>query len=91
LGLGVALAAYEAPPPATFPIPDVKAPDAANFIVTATVLSAMVLVATIAPALRALRVDPMVAVRHEQRGYFRLTAGITRAPPSSTNPPRETS
>jgi ABC-type antimicrobial peptide transport system permease subunit len=65
LGLGIALAVYAVRPLAMFLIPAVKPTDAANFIVTAVVLTAVALVATIAPALRALRVDTMVALRHE--------------------------
>jgi putative ABC transport system permease protein len=65
LCIGIALAVYAVRPLAMFLIPDVRPTDAANFVVTAAVLSAVALVATVAPALRALRVDPMVALRHE--------------------------
>jgi predicted permease len=65
LGIGIALAVYAVRPLAMFLIPDVRPTDAANFVVTAAVLSAVALVATVAPALRALRVDPTVALRHE--------------------------
>jgi len=43
----------------------VRPADAANFVVVAAVLCAVALAATVAPALRALRVDPVVALRHE--------------------------
>jgi hypothetical protein len=72
LGIGILLAVYAVRPLAMFLIPDVRPTDAANFVVTAAVLTAVALAATLAPALRALPVDPMVALRHEQATAFHL-------------------
>ena len=44
---------------------EVRVGDAANFVVVAAVFCVVALGATVAPALHALRVDPLVALRHE--------------------------
>jgi putative ABC transport system permease protein len=65
VGIGIALAVFAVRPLAMFLVPEVRPADAANFVVVAAVLCAVALAATVAPALRALRVDPVVALRHE--------------------------
>lgn len=65
VGIGIALAVFAVRPLAMFLVPEVRPTDATNFVVVAAVLCAVALAATAAPALRALRVDPVVALRHE--------------------------
>jgi predicted permease len=65
LAIGVALAVFAVRPLAAFLLPDVRPADPANFAAGAAVLCAVALVATVAPAIRALRVDPVVALRHD--------------------------
>jgi ABC-type antimicrobial peptide transport system permease subunit len=62
---GTALAVFAVRPLAAFLVPGVKPADPVNFVIVGTVLSLVALAATTAPALRALRVDPMDALRHE--------------------------
>jgi predicted permease len=65
VAIGIALAIFAVRPLAMFLVPEVRTSDATNFVVVAAVLGAVALAATAAPALRALRVDPVVALRHE--------------------------
>jgi ABC-type antimicrobial peptide transport system permease subunit len=65
VGAGIALAVFAVRPLAMFLVPEVRPTDFTNFVVVAAVLCAVALAATVAPALRALRVDPVVALRHE--------------------------
>jgi ABC-type antimicrobial peptide transport system permease subunit len=65
VGVGIALSILAVRPLAMFLVPEVHPTDATNFIVVATALSLVALLATAAPALKALRVDPVVALRHE--------------------------
>jgi predicted permease len=65
VAVGIALAVFAVRPLAMFLVPEVRTTDATNFVVVAAVLCAVALAATVAPALRALRVDPVVALRHE--------------------------
>jgi predicted permease len=64
-GIGIALAVFAVRPLAAFLIPEVHTTDSTNFIVVAAVLVLVAIVATISPALRALSVDPGIALRHE--------------------------
>jgi ABC-type antimicrobial peptide transport system permease subunit len=65
LAIGLAIAALVVRPLSIFLVPDVRPGDPANFLVVAGVLGVVALAATLAPALRALRVAPTVALRHE--------------------------
>jgi ABC-type lipoprotein release transport system permease subunit len=53
------------PPLSAFLIPGVGPTDFMNFIAVAGVLCLVAIAATISPAARALRVDPVVALRYE--------------------------
>jgi ABC-type lipoprotein release transport system permease subunit len=48
-----------------FLVPELSANDPATFLSVVAVLAAVACVATLGPALRALRVDPMTALRYE--------------------------
>jgi ABC-type antimicrobial peptide transport system permease subunit len=65
LAIGMTLAVFAARPLATFLVPEINATGAGNFVVVGLVLCAVALLATLPPALRALRVDPVVALRHD--------------------------
>jgi ABC-type antimicrobial peptide transport system permease subunit len=65
IGAGMLLAAFAVRPLALFLIPDVRPTDPLNFVAVGAVLSLVALLATVAPALRALRIDPLIALRHE--------------------------
>jgi predicted permease len=65
LAIGITLAVLAVRPLAMFLIPEVRPNDPATFIAVAGVFATVALVATLAPAMRALRVDPVVALRHE--------------------------
>ena len=62
---GLAIAALIVRPLAMFLVPEVRPQDPVNFLAVAGILFAVGVVATAAPALRALRVDPLTALRHE--------------------------
>jgi ABC-type antimicrobial peptide transport system permease subunit len=63
--VGLALARLAVPLAANFLIPTVSPTDPWNFAVAAAVLGTVALVASAAPAVRALRIDPLAALRHE--------------------------
>lgn len=63
--VGLAIAIFAVRPLAYFLLPEVSTGDPATFAMVAGALFLMAVVATIGPALRALRVDPVVALRHE--------------------------
>jgi predicted permease len=65
IGAGMLLAIFAVRPLAMFLIPDVRPTDPLNFLTVGAVLAAVALIATIAPAVRALRVDPLTALRHD--------------------------
>ncbi|SPF54408.1 conserved membrane hypothetical protein [Candidatus Sulfopaludibacter sp. SbA4] len=65
IGIGMALAVFAVRPLAMFLSPEVRPTDLTNFVVVGAVLAVVALAATVSPALRALRVDPVVALRHE--------------------------
>jgi predicted permease len=63
IGLGIAMVATQ--PLAMFLVPGLSPTDPLTFLAVIALLAAVALAATIGPALRALRVDPMVALRYE--------------------------
>jgi putative ABC transport system permease protein len=65
IAIGLALAVIAVRPLAAFLIPEVHPGDPANFAIVAAVLLAVALLASIAPALRALGIDPIAALRHD--------------------------
>jgi ABC-type antimicrobial peptide transport system permease subunit len=62
---GLALAFSAVQPLGLFLVPGLSALDSATFIAVVGVLGVVALSATLTPAIRALRVDPMVALRYE--------------------------
>ena len=63
VGLGISIFATK--PLAMFLVPDLSPSDPATFLTVVGVLAVVAFAATLGPALRALRVDPMVALRYE--------------------------
>lgn len=62
-GLAIALGATR--PLAKFLVPGLSPSDPASFVAVIVILTAVALLATIVPAVRALRVDPITALRYE--------------------------
>jgi len=65
VAIGLAAAAVAVRPLAMFLVPEVRPGDPLNFVAVACVLALVAGLATVAPTLRALGVDPAVALRHE--------------------------
>jgi predicted permease len=63
IGIGLSLSIVAVRPLAMFLTPEVRTTDITNFVVVGAALALVALVATVSPALRALRVDPVVALR----------------------------
>jgi len=63
--IGLALASFATRPLAMFLVPGLSASDPSAFLAVVGVLSGVVFLATLAPAVQALRVDPMTALRYE--------------------------
>jgi predicted permease len=63
VGLGMAVVAVR--PLAMFLLPEVRPTDPSTFVAVAAALFGVAVAATVGPALRALRVDPAVALRHD--------------------------
>jgi ABC-type antimicrobial peptide transport system permease subunit len=63
IGIGLAISIFAVRPLAMFLTPEVRTTDASNFVIVGAGLALVSLIATIAPALGALRVDPVVALR----------------------------
>ena len=65
MGIGLAVAVVAVRPLAMFLVPEVRPTDPMNFVAVACMLALVAGLATVAPTVRALRVDPAVALRHE--------------------------
>ncbi len=65
VGIGLGLAFLAAQPLAMFLVPEIKPSDPLNYAVVALVLGIVGVIASLGPALRALGVDPITALRHE--------------------------
>ncbi len=65
LVIGLGISVFATKPLAMFLVPDLSTSDPTTFLTVIAVLGAVALVATLGPAVRALRVDPMVALRYE--------------------------
>ena len=65
VGIGLAIAVVAVRPLSMFLVPEVRPADPMNFVAVACLLSLVAALATVAPIVRALRVDPAVALRHE--------------------------
>jgi putative ABC transport system permease protein len=65
IAIGLTIALFAVRPLAMFLIAGIRPVDAASFVAVATVLFLVAGLATIVPALRALRADPMTALRYE--------------------------
>ena len=63
--IGLFVAVFAVRPLSMFLVPEVRATDPANFLAVACGLALVAALATLAPTLRALRVDPATALRHE--------------------------
>jgi ABC-type antimicrobial peptide transport system permease subunit len=65
LGIGLAIAVFVSKPLAMFLVPELSPTDLVTFAMVIAVLLAAALAATIVPVVRALRVDPITALRYE--------------------------
>jgi predicted permease len=65
LAIGLGISIFATKPLAMFLVPELSPSDPATFLTVAGVLATVAFAATLGPALRALRVDPMVALRYE--------------------------
>jgi putative ABC transport system permease protein len=65
VALGLAVAVFATRPLAMFLVSDLRPTDPATYLGVIAVLAAVAVAATLAPALRAIRVDPMTALRSE--------------------------
>lgn len=65
VAIGLGLAVFATKPLAMFLVPELSTTDPATFLAVLAVLVAVSLTATLGPALRAVRVDPVIALRYE--------------------------
>jgi predicted permease len=65
LAIGLGISYFAVRPLALFLVPGVRPADPLNFVTAAFALALVAVVASISPALRALRIDPAVALRRE--------------------------
>jgi ABC-type antimicrobial peptide transport system permease subunit len=65
VGIGLGLAVFAIKPLAMFLVPELSTTDPATFLAVVAVLVAVALTATLGPALRAVSVDPVIALRYE--------------------------
>jgi predicted permease len=63
IAIGLGLSIFAVRPLAMFLSPEVRTTDITNFVAVGAALALVALIATVSPALRALRVDPVVALR----------------------------
>jgi ABC-type antimicrobial peptide transport system permease subunit len=63
IALGLSISIFAVRPLAMFLTPEVRTTDISNFVAVGAALALVALVATISPALRALRIDPVAALR----------------------------
>ncbi len=63
--IGLAVAAFAVRPLSAFLVPEVRPADPMNFVAVSCVLALVTAIATLPPTVRALRIDPAVALRHE--------------------------
>ena len=65
LAIGLGISIFATKPLAIFLVPDLSTSDPATLLTVVAVLGTVAFAATLGPALRALRIDPMVALRYE--------------------------
>jgi len=65
MAVGLTVAVFAVRPLAMFLSPEIHTGDPLTFILVAVALAAVAMIATIAPAAQALRIDPVVALRHD--------------------------
>ena len=65
IAIGLALAVFAVKPLAAFLVPEVRPGDPSNFAIVGAVLLVVALAASASPAFRALRIDPIAALRDE--------------------------
>ena len=65
LAIGLGISIFATKPLAMFLVPELSPSDPSTFLTVVAVLGVVAFAATLGPALRALRVDPMVALRYE--------------------------
>src|SRR5258707_474567 len=65
VAIGLGLAVFATKPLAMFLVPELSTTDPATFLAVLAVLLAVALAATLGPALRAVRVNPVIALRYE--------------------------
>ena len=65
VAIGLGIAVFATRPLAMFLVSDLRPTDPPTFLGVIAVLSAVAVAATLGPALRAIRVDPMIALRAE--------------------------
>ena len=65
VAIGLGIAVFATRPLAMFLVSDLRPTDPPTFLGVIAVLSAVAVAATLGPALRAIRVDPMIALRNE--------------------------
>jgi ABC-type antimicrobial peptide transport system permease subunit len=65
LAIGLGISIFATKPLAIFLVPELSTSDPATLLTVVAVLGTVAFAATLGPALRALRIDPMVALRYE--------------------------
>jgi predicted permease len=65
LAIGLGISVFATKPLAMFLVPELSSSDPATFLTAVAALGAVAVAATLGPVVRALRVDPMTALRYE--------------------------